>query len=216
MTLKHRTRLVLQKLGVDFTRYLQSNANYQAFRAFTSTNPDVILDVGANDGGFGRQCRAFGFTGATASFEPGAGAHARLEESSSDDPRWQAHRLALGEAPAELALHVAANAGASSSLLPMLAAHECAAPHALYIADERVPVRRLDEWYASSGADWSRPALKIDTQGFGRRVLAEAGAVLSRVVAIQLELSVVALYEGCRLWADRLSGCGIAGSPWWG
>jgi FkbM family methyltransferase len=204
MTLKHRARLALQKLGIDFTRYPQSNPDYQAFRAFTSTEPDVILDVGANDGGFASQCRKFGFGGAIVSFEPGTRAFLRLTESASKDPLWQAHRLALGEEQAELTLNVAANAGASSSLLPMLAAHEQAAPDTLYVAEERVAVRRLDEWYAANGVGWDRPALKIDTQGFERQVLAGAGDLLESVVSVQLELSLVPLYAGGWLWAEAV------------
>lgn len=202
MTLKNSTKLALRRLGIEVSRYPRASADYHAFCAFTSVNPDVILDVGANDGGFARQCRAFGYRGDVVSFEPGGEAYARLAQSSANDPRWQAHRLGLGDEPAELTLHVASNAGASSSLLPMLVAHEQAAPDARYVAEERVPIRRLDEWYTRRRAGWSRPALKIDTQGFERQVLVGAGSLIDSIVAVQLEMSLVPLYDGGWLWNE--------------
>ena len=206
MTLLHRARLAAQKAGLDFTRYPESSPDYQAFRAFTSTAPDVILDVGANDGGFARQCRRFGFQGDIESFEPGSEAFARLVVDAARDPRWNTHRLGLGDRSGELTLHVAANAGASSSVLPMLPAHEDAAPEALFVSEETVKVTRLDEWFDGRTGFWERVALKIDTQGFERQVLEGAGGLLDENVgSLQLELSLVPLYEGSWLWDEAAS-----------
>lgn len=203
MTLLHRARLAVQKAGLDFARYPASSPDYQAFRAFTSTSPDVILDVGANDGGIARQWRRFGFQGDIESFEPGSQAFARLAADAARDPKWNAHRLGLGDRAGKLTLHVAANAGASSSVLPMLPAHEAAAPEALYVSEETVKVTRLDEWFNGRTASWERVALKVDTQGFERQVLEGAGRLLhENVVSIQLELSLVPLYEGSWLWDE--------------
>ena len=85
MTALHRARLAAQRIGLDFTRYPDACPDYQAFRAFTSTSPDVVLDVGANDGGFARQCRRFGFEGDIVSFEPGSQAYARLAAAAVPD-----------------------------------------------------------------------------------------------------------------------------------
>lgn len=203
MTLLHRARLAAQKAGLDFIRYPESSADYQAFRAFTSTSPDVIFDVGANDGGIARQWRRFGFQGDIESFEPGSRAFARLASDAARDPRWNAYRLGLGDRAGELTLHVAANAGASSSVLPMLPAHEAAAPEALYVSEETVKVTRLDEWFDARAVAWERVALKIDTQGFERQVLEGTGRLLqANVVSVQLELSLVPLYEGSWLWHE--------------
>lgn len=206
MTWLHRARLAAQKMGLDLTRYPAASHDYQAFRAFTSTRPDVILDVGANDGGFARQCRRFGFEGDIVSFEPGRQAFERLAAHAADDVRWSIHRMGLGDCAGELTLHVASNAGASSSLLPMLPAHERAAPNARFVTDETVPVRRLDEWIVDQRVRWRRIALKIDTQGYERHVLEGADLLLREaVLSLQLELSLVPLYEGAWLWDDAVS-----------
>lgn len=203
MTLLHLARLAAQQAGLDFTRYPESSPDYQAFRALTSASPDVILDVGANDGGFARQCRRFGFQDDIESFEPGSQAYARLAAEAARDPRWNAYRLGLGDRSGELTLHVASNAGASSSVLTMLPAHQEAAPEALFVSEEMVKVNRLDEWFDVRRGPWERVALKIDTQGFERQVLEGAGQLIDeKVVSIQLELSLVPLYEGSWLWDE--------------
>jgi FkbM family methyltransferase len=209
MTLLHRARLAAQRVGLDFTRYPKAGADYEAFRAFISSAPDVILDVGANDGGFAQQCRRFGFTGEIVSFEPGSEAFARLAAQAERDARWSVHRMGLGDRVGELILHVAANAGASSSLLPMLPTHEQAAPDAKYVAAETVPVNRLDAWVAHQSRTWQRIALKIDTQGYERQVLEGVGDLLREaVVSVQLELSLVPLYEGAWLWDEATDWLG--------
>jgi FkbM family methyltransferase len=228
MTLLHQLRRLAQRTGLDVSRYPQESPDYWAFRAFCSTMPDVVLDVGANDGGYARQCRRFGYKGEIVSFEPGSAAFARLERAAAADRHWTVHRMGLGASAGELILHVAGNAGASSSLLPMLPAHEEAAPEACFVAKESVPVRRLDEWIATQPAAWKRLAIKVDTQGFERQVLEGAGRLLDeRITSLQLELSLVPLYEGGCLWEEivdwlKLRGYCLAGitpgfsDPWTG
>lgn len=200
----HRARLLARRNGIDFHRWPSQDPDYLAFRAFTALGPDVILDVGANDGGFARECRGYGFEGEIVSFEPGTEAFARLKAASASDLLWDVRRMGVGDEPGELELQVAANAGASSSFLPMTAAHVDAAKQATYIATEKVRVARLDDFAAEFGQRWRRPALKIDTQGFERQVLTGAGALLDSVVAIRLELSLVPLYDGGWEWSDAI------------
>jgi hypothetical protein len=47
--------------------------------------------------------------------------------------------------------------------------------------------------------------IKIDTQGYELQVLKGASGLLHRVVAMQLELSLVALYEGAPTFSEMLS-----------
>lgn len=175
-----------------------------AFRAFVSAAPDVILDVGANDGGFARKARAFGYRGDMVSFEPGGDALRRLTKAAANDARWHVEGIALGSENTQLALHIAANDGASSSFLPMMPAHSSAAPGAQYVGQETVRVRRLDQWYPQHGKHWERPALKLDTQGFERHVLGGATGIVGEIVAIQIELSLDNLYDGAWDWTEAV------------
>ena len=104
-------------------------------------------------------------------------------------------------------MHVAGNAGASSSVLPMLDTHLTAAPGAAYVADETVPLHRLDEILPSLVPLTGRRCfLKMDVQGFERAVLDGAAGVLSgdSVLGVQAEMSLVPLYEGAMLWRETV------------
>ena len=204
MSALHAIRRLARRFGVDVSHYPAADAGFRAFRAFTSGDPDVILDVGGNDGGFALNARRFGYRGDIVSFEPGRQALERLHLAAVGDPRWQVQGVALGSENAEMTLNIAANEGASSSFLPMLAAHRRAAPGAVYVGQETVAVRRLDDWCAAHGRRWVRPALKVDTQGFERHVLAGAERILAEIVAIQLELSLTGLYEGAWNWTEAV------------
>lgn len=202
MSVLHRLRLAARQFGLDVQRWPTRGPEYACYSAFVSADPDVVLDVGANDGGFARQLRSFGYTREIVSFEPGSSAFDRLQASARRDPHWQVVRSALGEAHGHLKLNIAGNQGASSSPLRMLPTHEVAAPGSAYVGAELVAVQRLDNWFAAQGRAWTRPALKIDAQGFERYVLAGSGDLLSRLVSVQLELSVVQLYGESWLWDE--------------
>jgi hypothetical protein len=59
-----------------------------------------------------------------------------------------------------------------------------------------VPARRLEGLVPELLRTGERAYLKIDVQGYEEHVLAGAGAAIDRFEAIELELSVTALYEG--------------------
>lgn len=52
---------------------------------------EVVLDVGANDGDFGRKIRDEGYRGRIASLEPNPAAYERLCGAIVNDPLWEAH-----------------------------------------------------------------------------------------------------------------------------
>ena len=163
---------------------------------------DLILDVGASDGLFGRLIREAGYRGRIVSFEPLTAARGLLEAEARDDPLWDvAPQMAIGAEDGDIELHIAGNSY-SSSALPMLDAHARAAPGSAYVGSERVPMRRLD----AAAADYLRADsvlfLKIDTQGYEDRVLQWAPVLLQKAVGLQLEMSLVPLYDGQQLYAE--------------
>lgn len=157
--------------------------------------PAVVLDIGANVGQFASSLRQLGYAGPIVSFEALPGIYEKLADNASSDPNWTiAPRAALGSRAGTIEINVAANT-ASSSLLAMRKVHVEAAPQSAYVGREKVRLARLDE--ASSGL--LPPSgdlfMKIDTQGYEMEVLKGAGALLKRTVAMQIELSLVQLYE---------------------
>ena len=164
---------------------------------------DLVLDVGAADGGYGSDLRSFGYAGEIVSFEPMAATFGRLSGHLADDPRWTARPVGLGAEPGTATINVASN-GFSSSLLPMLDAHIDAAPSVRYVGEETITISTLDA-ETDGLLDGRRSFLKIDTQGFEREVLAGGAVTVGSVLGLQLELSLVPLYGGGMLIDEAVS-----------
>jgi len=171
---------------------------------------DVVFDVGAAKGTYGRELRDFGYAGTIVSFEPMAAAHERLLRTRGDDRLWQTHQCALGSQTETATINIASNSD-SSSLLPFAEHHLTAAPQVDYIGTEVVDVRRLDDLAPEHLQPGSRAFLKIDTQGFERQVLEGAETTLHSCVGLQLELSFAPLYDGGMLIDEAVAMAYAAG-----
>jgi FkbM family methyltransferase len=161
---------------------------------------NVVLDVGANRGQFGRNLRNLGYRGRIVSYEPVSVNLAKLREAAEGDPDWLVEPLALGDVDSTTDIHVAAGAGALSSLLD---SNEFGRKRFTNMRDEvaareTIQVRRLDAvcGRAVAGIDDPRLFLKLDTQGYDLQALAGAGDRLRDVVAMQSEVSCIPIYEG--------------------
>lgn len=206
-------RALLRRLGVELRRYTPEASDHARLAALLRSNRvDLVLDVGANTGQYARSLRALGYRGRIVSFEPLARAHAELVRAAAADALWTvAPRMALGPTRGELVLNVSENL-VSSSPRAVAAITLEAAPAAREVGRETVPLERIDAAagaYLEAGA---RTLLKLDVQGYEDAVLDGAGRLLDRLAGIQLELSLVALYEGQPLaWSlhERLAGLGF-------
>jgi FkbM family methyltransferase len=189
-----------------------TNAELRLGRMLCAEQIDLVIDVGANSGQYGRALRASGYNGRILSFEPLSSARLALEALSQSDDRWSiVDRMAVGDHDGVVTINIAKNS-TSSSILDMLDSHRQAAPYAPYVGSEEVPMRRLDGVHHSFLDESSRPFLKIDTQGYEARVLEGAAGLLKRVKGVQVELSLRPLYDGQVLWRDiidSLEKCGF-------
>ncbi|MEJ7832135.1 MAG: FkbM family methyltransferase [Nocardioides sp.] len=171
----------------------------------------TVVDIGANEGQFGRDLRAMRFRGRLISFEPLGEPFARLARAAEGDSSWTAVRTAVSDVPGALTVHIAGNS-VSSSVLPMLAAHSKADPRSSYVGEEVVAATTVDRLVAEHGLDPATSYLKVDVQGFESAVLDGAAGTLDRFAAVQLELSMVPLYDGQALIGeitDRMSARGF-------
>ncbi|MFO1268710.1 MAG: FkbM family methyltransferase [Rubrivivax sp.] len=216
MTIKHNLKLAARRLGLDVSRYnAVESAEARLYALLKTQRIDTVLDVGANDGGYGSALRRGGFEGAILSFEPLEDAHARLAALAATDARWAVYaRGALGAEDGTVRIHVAGNS-ASSSILPMHQTHEKAAPESRYIGVQEVPVRRLDGIRHDVIERAQRTLLKIDTQGYELPVLQGAERLLPRVTGVQLELSLTPLYEGQALYLEMIQWLDSRGFELW-
>lgn len=217
MLVKNRIRLIAKKFGIDISRYnIEQSTEARIQKQLKLNKVDCVLDVGANDGGYGKFLRSAGYHGHIVSFEPLSSAHTKLVKSSRSDTLWEiATPMALGAIESELEINVAGNS-TSSSLLSMLPSHIESAPYSKYIAKETIKVHRLDGLEIPTIKSANRIFLKIDTQGYEMPVLLGAKGLLNKVIGIQLEMSVLPLYEGQALFQELLTWLDEAGFEMWG
>jgi FkbM family methyltransferase len=165
---------------------------------------DLVIDVGAHEGEFGVELRSGGYRGAILSIEPLAGPFRRLSRLAAADGQWEAISSAAGSRSGSAVMHVAANAGASSSILPMLNLHAQAAPQALYVAEERVTMATLDDLAISRLPQLARLFIKADVQGYELEVLSGGAQTLAKASLVQLEMSLLPLYAGAPTYVEVL------------
>jgi FkbM family methyltransferase len=170
----------------------------------------LILDVGANIGQYGRELRELGFSGRIVSFEPLKSAYAKLERNAERDPLWTTFNCGIGSSDGITEINVAANVH-SSSMLPMLPRHLASAPESSYRSREEIRLRAMDSILPEIGADGEIIFLKSDTQGYEAEVLKGAPLTLARAVGVQMEMSLVPLYDGETLLADMIHEMGMKG-----
>jgi FkbM family methyltransferase len=214
-SLKDALRSLTEASGLELSKtsvYTSQKLRHRLL--FSKLHIDLVLDVGANTGQFARLCRAAGYRGEILSFEPSASAHAALLRSAASDPLWSvADRMALGATNGETEINIAVNSY-SSSILPMLDAHLSAAPNSAYLQKEKVPLRRLDDVLAATASSHNI-FLKLDVQGYESHVLAGATHVLNHTVALQLEMSLLPLYEGETLMPQMQADLTAKGFDLW-
>ena len=165
-------------------------------RLLKNLQVDLVIDVGANTGQYASELRGIGYRGQVLSFEPLLEPFKILSHRASAAPKWHAIQSAIGPSPGPADLYVAANGGASSSFLPMLQEVVLNAPEASYVGTERVMIRRLDEASGEAVGLAHATFLKADVQGYELEVLDSAIGIMPGIVGLQLEISLVPLYEG--------------------
>jgi len=146
-----------------------------------------VLDIGANIGQFAEDLFENGYGGRITSFEPIPHAHSRLRMKAEGNPRWTvADPVALSDKAGEATFHEASN-DLASSLLPFSGSYNGEIDT---IASYTVRTSRLDDISVDG-----RLFLKIDAQGAEMPILQGATATLSRIVGLQVEMSLSAIYK---------------------
>jgi FkbM family methyltransferase len=192
-------------MGWDLKPFDPNHSEWaQLVRQLAVHEVNTVLDVGANVGQFARKLRDSGFRGKIVSFEATSAAHGKLREEAKADKGWiVAPRAAIGDSDGSTTIHVSANS-AASSVLAMLPAHAEAAPESRYVASEEVMLRKLDTIGRQFVSNDDRVFIKLDVQGFEYQVLQGAKELLTRVIGLQLEHSLVPLYAGEHLFHPML------------
>lgn len=206
MDLWHRARSISRSIRIQRSlSYFERDWKRELVLQFRSYHVDVVFDIGANSGQFATSLRGAAYTGRIVSFEPLSKPFSLLERRAAKDPLWHCRQTAVGDFDGTISINVAGNAGASSSVLPMMKTHEEAFPPANYIGTEDVSIQRLSSLLPEFLQPNDTYFLKIDVQGFEKQVLEGGRSTLDDGCAgMQLELSIVPLYEGGMLIHEAL------------
>ncbi|MEC3911101.1 FkbM family methyltransferase [Sphingobium sp. CR2-8] len=172
----------------------------QALKRFLSAFAiDCLFDVGANRGQYATMLRKdAGYKGLILSFEPNPDIFAELQKQAASDRKWHVFNVALSDFEGPASFNIMAADQFSSLQKPSDAQDAIFADRNRVTKTVEMQCRRLDtllpELQAQHG--FTRPFLKMDTQGHDLSVCEGAGAIIADILGIQTELGVRPIYEG--------------------
>jgi FkbM family methyltransferase len=205
MAIKRLAKGLFRKMGYLVESYnIYREPSVLLVSLLSSKGIDVVFDIGANEGQFASGLRRNGYKGTIVSFEPVAEVYEKLCANARGDAKWKTVNCALGSFDGKTEINVAMNT-VSSSLLNMLPRHLDAAPQSRYVRREGISVRRIDAVIDSYLASGENAYVKMDTQGLERQIIEGADGSLERIWGMQLELSLVPLYQGETLIGDMIN-----------
>ena len=188
---------------LKYKLYLKSDLK-RRIKIINHCNIDTLFDIGANTGDYSKKMRELGYRKRIISFEPLNDAFETLEKHALKDSNWSVNNYALGDEDAKSIINVAGNS-CSSSILNMLPKHIESDPDSKYVARQEIEVKKLDTVFSSFAKETDNVMVKIDTQGYEKNVIEGATESLALISIIQLEMSIVALYENEMLYTEMIS-----------
>lgn len=184
--------------------FASSIGNQNLVKLLKYYNINKIFDVGANTGQYAETVFNNGYNGKIVSFEPLTEAYNTLLRKKNKYKQWKiAERCAIGEEDKEIFINVSKNL-VSSSILPMVDSHLKHAPDSQYIDKETVQMFKLDTICPKYIENDDILFLKLDVQGYEKFVLMGSEKLLNSLKGIQLECSLVPLYEGEMLFIETI------------
>jgi FkbM family methyltransferase len=205
MEISRMRTLVNKVVGLDVVKVAgQHTLRTHLMAIIIAYQIDTIIDVGANEGGFGKFLRNIGFRGTIHSFEPVSVPFKVLEATSRSDALWHAYRCALGAENGTATINVS-RFNQMSSFLPASSYGAETWPSLEVGSTEEVDVRTLASFYQDGVIQSTgRTLLKMDTQGFDLEVFRGAMPIRDELCCLLSELSLLPLYEGMPDFSESL------------
>lgn len=181
-----------EKCGFCVTRAANS-MRVKRLETLSGLGIETVLDIGANIGQWARDLRTCGYRGRIISFEPAPGPFTQLKALAQCEQGHDCVHAALGDRDGEAQLLMTDATVNSSFRTPIQGGNSSKGTEVQ--GRVTVPIRRLDSVLPGLTSERERFYMKIDTQGFEKEVLAGASETLLRTDAVEVELSLVELYE---------------------
>lgn len=177
---------------------------------FKHLDINLVIDVGANIGQYGAMLRKkVGYKGHIVSFEPVRAVFKKLSSNIAQDKNWTAYNYALGASEGTLNINVTSSSDFSSFLKPNEFAREVRPSESEINHVEEVTVKCLDniftEIISHIGIDSPRIFLKMDTQGYDHEVIKGTKNILTNMLGLQSELSVIPIYDNMPTYIESLT-----------
>lgn len=193
---------MLKNNGLQIKRYPDKDLK-RRLKIMNYCNIDTLFDIGANTGQYAKLMKELGYNKRIISFEPLKRAFEDLKKAALKDNNWIVNNYAIGNEDGKSVINIAGNSF-SSSISNMLPMHLESAPESKYIAQQEIEIKKLDSIFNSFTNKEDRVMLKIDTQGYEKNVIDGAIASLSRIMIVQLEMSIVPLYENEMVFIEMI------------
>ncbi len=190
---------LFRKVGFNVTRYPKGSATYDAHlsQIFHLLQINCVLDVGANQGQYGKFLRSLGYAGKIISFEPNPRDFKILQKATNQDENWTCFQYALGAISGVKQLNITSTSLFSSFLKPTPQIKNVFGGGGEIVLQENVSIKTVNEIFPQikQGIENLHVYLKMDTQGYDMEVLAGAMDVMEYIYALESELSVKPIYE---------------------
>lgn len=210
MNITDFVRKIINPIKIDIVRYPNPDL-IRRMKLFEHFGVNRVLDVGANKGQYAKLIRKIGFRGNIESFEPLSEAYKILTKVSAKDKKWRTHNFALGDTEGSSVINISENLF-SSSLLNITDSHIEGNSASAYRDTEEISIKTLNQIFNTVVDAEDTVFLKLDVQGYEEKVLHGASDVLSKISGIQIEMSLLELYQGEMLYRDVISfleSCGF-------
>ena len=174
--------------------------NQSLRKLFETIEVEVLLDVGANAGQYGKATRSAGYSGRLISFEPLPDLARSMKYEARNDHSWEIRNEAVIPTHQESIKFKRMKSSQMSSFKPPKESSVEAVNEINQVIEEiEVKTTTLPAVLSELGST-SKIMLKLDTQGLDGELLRANEGLLERFSVIQVELSFEAIYEGSDDW----------------
>lgn len=196
MNLKLMINNLANRIGYDIKKYPILEQR-RLKNILTHNNINKVIDIGANVGQYGEMLRSMGYNGFIKSFEPVLDSYKILNLTTKEDFAWDSYNMAIGDVDSRSSINISGQSP-SSSFLSMKTVMTNNYDDLKYIRQEEIDIRRLDTIFNGEIGFKTDENIfvKIDTQGYEEKVLKGATKSLEHIKGIQIEMSLIELYEG--------------------
>jgi FkbM family methyltransferase len=193
MALGQFARRIFNRIGVDVYRYpMITSRGYARARTLEHLGINVVLDVGANVGQYGRELLEYGYRGRLISFEPMTREFALLRATAAKAARtWECRQLGLADSDGTARINVAGTFSSILSKSPDAVDSIAWAPTGV----EEIRVARLDSLWPELYKPGDKVWMKMDVQGYEMHVLNGAPEALKDIAALEMEMAMSPLYS---------------------